>query len=248
MFSSRSLKRLWGSNKCRGTFSDIEDPLNSAKLRIHQTFILYFVFFVFCFKRRSNLKIIITFICTLFNSLLKMAISRSEFGWARVGVLGHKSPLFDFSPKIQSMCTLKKKYFRSLVFSRCIAQECVQRCSAPGGPACTRNTNAVEQPVHKPTSPLTAAPREDNWRMMSPIVHQIGKRVGENIEAAAWVSAHWSGTVWRQKRRLTPSCRPRGDTRERPVLARWKSIRLYNHQRNSRVSIIMQQMCGIMHL
>lgn len=87
-------------SKCRGTFSDIDDPLNSAKLRIHQTFILCFVF---CFKRRSNLRIIIRFISTLFNSLLKMAISRSEFGWAPVGVLGHESPLFDFSPKIQSI-------------------------------------------------------------------------------------------------------------------------------------------------
>lgn len=111
----------------------------------------------------------------------------------------------------------------------------VQRSSAPRGPACTRNTNAVDWPVHKPASPLTAAPCEDNWRMMSPIVHQIGNRAGENIEAVAWISTHWSSTVWRQKRRLSTECPSPWRHMGTPVRSRWKSIRLYNRTWNVRV-------------
>lgn len=66
-------------------------------------------------------------------------------------------------------------------------------------------------PVDRLTSPLTAALCEDNWRMMSPIEHQIGNRAGENIEAAAWTATHWFRTAWRQRRRLSSGQRPRGE-------------------------------------
>lgn len=71
-------------------------------------------------------------------------------------------------------------------------------------------------PVDRLTSPLTATLCEDNWRMMSPIEHQIGNRPGENIEAIAWVATHWFSTVWRQKRQVSLSLYPKRETWELP--------------------------------
>lgn len=220
----------------RGTFSNTENHPNSAKEKVFQTAILK--------KFTCILKSIINLACTLLNSLLKKAKQgqRQKFFF-------YFFLIFDFTPKIRSMRAIKRLTFCNFKLSHSgislqHTRKCVQHSSAPRGPACTRNTNAVDRPVHKPASPLTAAPCEDNWRMMSPIVHQIGNRAGENIEAVAWISTHWSSTVWRQKRRLSTECLSPWRHMGAPVRSRWKSIRLYNCTWNVRVLIITEQMHG----
>ncbi len=85
-----------------------------------------------------------------------------------------------------------------------------EHASVPRCYAYTHNTNAMT-PL---TSPQTTTPCEDNWRMMPPIEHQIGNRAGENIEAIAWIVTHWFSILWRQKRQLSLSLSPHGETWE----------------------------------